>query len=112
MGTYVAKVEGKVLGFTDPYVADLGRRMIGTMYVAPEAQGLGVGGKLMRHVLKVLGRDEDIFLEVVAYNDKAIGFYKHFGFEKTDAVVPEEEGRPSYMKSIPQIEMVLRAESD
>ena len=82
------------------------------MYVAPEAQGMGVGGKLMRQVLDLYGRDQDIFLEVVSYNHNAIDFYKHFGFEPTDAVVPEEEGRPEYLTSLTQIEMVLKAQSE
>lgn len=109
IGTYVAKVDGKVVGYTDPHIDERGHRRIGAMYVAPEAQGMGIGGKLMRQALDVLGRDEDIYLEVVSYNDKAIGFYEHYGFKKTDAIVPEEEGRPAYLKSVPQIEMVLRA---
>jgi len=109
IGTFVAKVEGKVVGYSDPHIDERGRRRIGAMYVAPEAQGMGVGGKLMHQALDVLGRDEDIYLEVISYNHKAIGYYEHYGFEKTDAVIPEEEGRPSYMRSLPQIEMVLKA---
>ena len=73
---------------------------------------MGIGGKLMRQVLDLYGRDEDIFLEVVSYNQNAIDFYERFGFEQTDAIVPEEEGRPGYLKTLPQIEMVLRAKSD
>ncbi len=108
--TFVAKVGGKVVGYIDPRIDEQDRRRIGAIYVEPEAQGKGVGGKLMQKVLGLYGRDEDIFLEVVSYNQNAIDFYKRFGLEQTDAVVPEEEGRPDYMKSLPQIEMVLRAE--
>lgn len=108
---YVAKVSGKVLGYAEPSIDEHGRRWINAMYVAPEAQGKGIGGALMRRLLEVLGRDEDIYLEVVRYNNKAIGFYEHFGFQKTDTVVPEEEGRPAYMKTLPQVEMVLRRSS-
>ena len=74
------------------------------------AQGTGVGGKLIHHALGLFGRDRDIFLEVVSYNQNAIDFYERFGFEKTDVVVPPEVGRPDYLKSIPQTQMVLRAE--
>ncbi len=108
--TFVAKVDNKVIGYVDPRIDEQNRRRIGAIYVAPEAQGMGVGGKLMRQVLDLYGRDQDIFLEVVSYNQNAIDFYNRFGFEQTDAVVPEEEGRPEYLKSLPQIEMVLRAE--
>jgi ribosomal protein S18 acetylase RimI-like enzyme len=108
--TFVAKVDNKVIGYVDPRIDEQNHRRIDAIYVAPEAQGMGVGGKLMRQVLDLYGRDQDIFLEVVSYNQNAIDFYKRFGFEQTDAVVPEEEGRPDYLKTLPQVEMVLRAE--
>lgn len=106
--TFVAKVAGKVVGFVDSNIED-GKRYVSAMYVDPETQGKGIGSKLMQKALAWHGRDADIFLEVVAYNQKAINFYKKFGFEKTDAGVPEEPGRPEYMKSVPQIEMMRKA---
>lgn len=109
--TFVAKLDGKVVGFIDPRIDEQGHRRVGAIYVAPEAQGKGVGSKLMNQVFDWYGRDQDIFLEVVSYNQNAIDFYKRFGFEQTDAVVPEEEGRPNYLKTLPQVEMILRAKS-
>ena len=91
--TFVAKARGKVVGYIDPRFDEQGRRRIGAIYVEPEAQGKGVGGKLMQKVLNLYGRDEDIILGVVSYNQNAIDFYKRFGLEQTDAVVPEAEGR-------------------
>lgn len=110
--TFVAKLDGKVVGYIDPHTDSENRRRIGAIYVAPEAQGRGVGGKLMNQVLALYGRDEDIFLEVVRYNHNAIDFYKRFGFEETDAVVPVDEAAPDYFKHLPQTEMVLRAQKD
>ncbi len=107
--TYVAKNAGVVLGYVQSMIDGDGKRWISAIYVAPETQGMGIGGTLLRRALQVLGDRRDIFLEVVSYNRQAIGFYEHFGFTKTDAVVPEEARRPDYMKRIPQIEMVLRA---
>lgn len=107
--TFVAKVEDKVVGYVDPRIDERSRRCIGAIYVAPEAQGMGIGSKLMRWALDLYGRDQDIYLEVVSYNQNAIDFYKRFGFVQTDAVVLDEEGRPGYLKTLPQIEMVLRA---
>ncbi len=109
--TYVAKIDGKVVGYIEPCVDEQGCRRIGAMYVAPEAQGKGVGGKLLKHALDVLGHDKDIYLDVVSYNQNAINFYKHFGFEKTDAIVPQDDEAPDYMVQLPNIEMVLRATS-
>lgn len=107
--TYVAKVDSKVVGYVDPRIDERGRRRIGAIYVVPEAQGIGAGGKLLRQALNVLGRGQDIYIEVVSYNQNAIDFYKHFGFEKTDAEVAEDEEAPDYMTPLSQIEMVLRA---
>lgn len=107
--TFVAKVDGEVIGYIDPGVDEQNRRRIGAIYVAPEAQGMGVGSKLMSQVLNWYGRDQDIFLEVVSYNQNAIDFYKQHGFAQTDNAVHKEEGRPGYLKELPQIEMVLRA---
>jgi ribosomal protein S18 acetylase RimI-like enzyme len=107
--TFVAKVDGKVVGFIDPRIDEHGQKSIGAIYVAPEAQHQGAGGKLLQQVLDWYGRDQDIYLEVVSYNQNAIDFYLRFGFQPTGTIVPEEEGRPDYLKSLPQIEMVLKA---
>lgn len=107
--TFVARLNSKVVGFIDPRIDERDRRRIGAIYVVPEMQGQGIGSKLMEQVLRWYGREQDIYLEVVSYNQNAINFYKHFGFEETGAQVPEEEDRPDYLKSLPQIEMVLSA---
>jgi ribosomal protein S18 acetylase RimI-like enzyme len=107
--TFVAKVDGEVIGYIDPRIDEQNHRRVGAIYVAPEAQGKGIGGKLMNQVLDWYGRDQDVYLEVISYNQNAINFYKRFGFVQTDTVVPPEEGRPSYLKTLPQIEMVLKA---
>lgn len=107
--TFVAKVDGKVVGYVDPSIED-GKRRIGAIYVSPEAQGVGIGSRLIQRAIEWHGPCDDIFLEVVAYNQNAINFYNRFGFVKTDAVVTDEPGRPDFMKSLPQIEMVLKAD--
>ncbi|GAC1392129.1 MAG: hypothetical protein NVSMB46_07060 [Candidatus Saccharimonadales bacterium] len=108
---FVARLNDKVVGYVNPRIDEQNHRRIGAIYVAPEYQGMGIGSQLLQQVLDLYGRDQEVFLEVVSYNQNAIDFYKRFGFEQTDNIVPEEEGRPAYLKSLPQVEMVLRAKT-
>lgn len=81
------------------------------MYVLPDYQGQGIGSKLIDKALKWYGDDIDIYLEVISYNQKAIDFYKRFGFEITDTIVDDTIGLPDYIKVLPVTEMVRRAKS-
>lgn len=109
--TFVARIGNKIAGYADPFIDEQGHHRVGALYVDPDLHGRGIGSKLMQKVLEFYGPNKDIYLEVVSYNQNAINFYKRFGFEATDGVVPEEEGRPDYLKSLPLIEMVRRATS-
>lgn len=104
---YVARLNGKVVGMTAPGIID-GRRKVGALYVLPEAQGIGAGKMLMEKCLEWHGDDKDVYLAVASYNQKAINFYKRFGFEQTDAAV-EDEGDVYGNTRIPEIEMVRKA---
>lgn len=100
---------GKIVGFVAPGIMG-GQRRIGAIYVLPEAQGKGVGGKLLQKSIEWHGRNEDIFLHVASYNQNAIDFYKKYGFEQTDAEIVDEKALENGHAPIPEIEMVLRAE--
>jgi ribosomal protein S18 acetylase RimI-like enzyme len=80
--TFVARINGKVVGFTAPCIEN-GQRRVGQLYVSPDTQGAGIGSKLLQKAVDWHGREQDIYLHVVSDNDKAIGFYEHFGFQKT-----------------------------
>ncbi|MEO6761486.1 MAG: GNAT family N-acetyltransferase [Candidatus Saccharimonadales bacterium] len=110
VAVFVARTDGKVVGMAAPGIIDAKRR-IGAMYVLPEAQGKGVGGQLMKKALEWHGNTEDIYLLVASYNQNAIDFYKHFGFEKTDRVVVDE-GNVYGNTQIPEIEMIRKAPLD
>ena len=88
---------------------DGGRKIINSIYIEPPFQGKGIGSMLMKKALDWLGDDKDIYLEVLSYNQNAINFYKSFGFEQTDAIVPEEPNLPNLIKTLPQIEMMMKA---
>lgn len=106
--TFVARVDGGVAGFVAPRMLD-GKRRVGALYVSPEVQGQGVGGKLLEKAIEWHGRDEDIYLHVVSYNHRAIDFYKRHSFEVTDTVVSDERAEQNGFKPLPEIEMVLKA---
>lgn len=108
---FVAQINNVARGFVVASTEDDGKKFINSIYIEPTLQGKGLGTMLMKKALDWLDGDEPIYLEVLSYNQNAIDFYKRFGFEKTDAVVPQEEGAPDYIKSLPQIEMVLKATS-
>lgn len=106
--TYVAKVDGVVTGYIELWIDEKGHQTF-SIYIAPEYQGVGLGTKLMNKMLSVYRRKNDIYLEVVSYNQNAIDFYERFGFVKTDNTVPIDKNKPDYIKDLPLIEMVLRA---
>ena len=54
-----------------------------TLFLDPSKKKQGAGGAVFRKGLEWLGDERPISLEVVAYNDDAIAFYEHFGFEST-----------------------------
>ena len=105
----VVRDDEKVIGFVAPAIMD-GQRRIGAIYVLPETQGKGLGGKLLQRAIEWHGRDEDIFLHVASYNQNAIDFYKKNGFEETGKEIRDDVALLGNGKEIPEIEMVLRAE--
>jgi ribosomal protein S18 acetylase RimI-like enzyme len=109
---FVARQEGKVVGFCAPGIIS-GQRRIGAIYVLPEAQSNGLGSQLLEKAIEWHGRSEDIFLRAATYNEQAIGFYKRNGFEETGRVVQDESEAVKLRGAvaIPEIEMVLKAKS-
>ena len=82
--TFVAVLDGKVVGFScyHPYWGnDLpGYGEVQALYVLQEAQGLGIGRKLMDAAVEALSEYESVALWVLKGNNRAIGFYEHYGF--------------------------------
>jgi GNAT superfamily N-acetyltransferase len=109
--TFVVRDGNNVIGFTAPAIRE-GQKRIGAIYVLPEAQGKGVGTKLLRKAIEWHGRKEDIYLHVTTYNRNAIDFYKINGFEETGNEIRDDVAQIGNGKKMPQLEMVLRAKSD
>ena len=86
-----------------------GKGVIGAIYVLSEAQGKGVGRKLIDKAVEFLGRDRPITLEVASYNENAIAFYKHLGFEENGNLEPRDMFTFPSGAVVPEIEMMLPA---
>ncbi|QBD74612.1 N-acetyltransferase [Ktedonosporobacter rubrisoli] len=100
---WVACKEDKIIGFCLATKED-GIHLVQALYVLPEYQGQGAGKRLLQAALDWLGTEHTVVLNVASYNERAIAFYRHFGFVITDnppqaivhplpsgAVIPELE---------------------
>ena len=74
----VAEVEGKVVGHL-LIEKENNHKIIRMFYILPRYQNLGLG----RHLLNLVCEENevDVFVDVISYNQKAIGFYERNGFE-------------------------------
>lgn len=74
--TLVAELDGRIVGFGcwDP------KGEIPALYVLRDAQGYGIGRRLLEAMLERLSDCKQVRLEVLEGNDRAIGFYEHMGF--------------------------------
>ena len=73
------------------------------IYVHPKYIGYHIGGMLMDEFLNWIDTAKPCRLECVSYNERAIGFYEHYGFKKTDKLLPK------YADVMPSIEMIRPA---
>lgn len=105
--TWVAKDNGVVVGFIS-IRNDTARNWIASFYVLSDYQGLGIGTELMKQAFTVLDKNKETYCEVASYNQKAIAFYKKFGFVENGSTTNEVAKLPSG-KVLPEIEMVRPA---
>lgn len=105
---WVARVQGQIVGFCHS-TREQGINRIRSIYILPEHQGKGIGSQLLRQAIDWLGRKQDIMLEVVAYNERAIRFYQKLGFVRGKTVDQESDGSTTWL-NMPEIEMYLPAE--
>lgn len=64
---------------------------VGGIFIAPQAQGLGIGRRLIAHGLALKG---SLTLEVYAQNAGALGFYQRLGFREIARRDTDDEGLP------------------
>ncbi len=84
--TWVACLNGAPVGFIG-----LMENFMGGLFVAPEAQGRGVGPALVRHGPALKGV---LHLDVYARNARTVRFYRRMGFEETERRPTDKAGLP------------------
>ena len=91
--------DGEILGFLHAdKKSDYNE--LGAIYLSPKYIGSGVGGTLMQRFLAWLDPSKPSRLECVSYNQRAIGFYEHYGFKISDKLMPK------FGDVMPTIEMI------
>ena len=106
---FVARVDGKAVGYTTPYIPE-GQRRVGSLYVLPASQGRGAGRQLLQRNVDWHHEQDPaapIYLHVASYNENAFRFYKKFGFQATGRDVADEIAKLPSGAFIPEIEMML-----
>jgi ribosomal protein S18 acetylase RimI-like enzyme len=82
----LAEKDGRSLGFTSYQVNynSEPQLMIHKLYILPEAQGLGIGAKLLILLSEIAqqNKNNELRLKVYFKNTNAIKFYEKYGFKK------------------------------
>ncbi len=90
-----AEIIGFLRGIKYPHYTELR-----SCYLRIKSIGTGTGGALMEYFLNWAGHTKPIKLDVASYNERAIGFYEHYGFKKTD------EPLEKFLGVMPQTRMI------
>lgn len=86
----------RLAGFVIATVHDPNSRELDWLMVHPDFHGSEVSTVLMRAGMEWLGPDQPMWLNVIQYNERAIRFYRRFGFEVASAG-PDERAIPQYI---------------
>lgn len=95
----VAELDGKIVGFSgygpcrNPGCEGLGE--VFSIYILKEAQGLGIGRKLMDAAMEKLKGFDTVVIWVLKGNDHAFAFYEHYGFRFEGTEAPILIGTPN-----------------
>lgn len=81
-GVWLGKLDGEIAGFVAPSIDKKGRRRVGALYILQKFHGMGLGKSLLQKVFDLYPND-DIYIDVVRYNERAKLFYAAQGFVPT-----------------------------
>ena len=103
----VAKDGDRVVGLCRA-VKKSDRNQLQAIYILPEYQGKGLGGRLWGEAKKLFDSTKDTYVEVATYNTNAISFYKKLGFVETGRRFSDKKMRLKSGSMIPEMEMVIK----
>ena len=98
-----ALVEGALAGFVIATVHGPGNHELDWLMVHPDFHGSEVSRALMLAGMDWLGTERPMWLNVIQYNERAIRFYRRFGFEIAGSGAPD--------RAIPQFIMKRPADA-
>ncbi len=99
----VRNAEDEIVGFLHGSKNEETNELDG-IYLLDEVKGSGIGGKLMEEFLAWIDKNKPSRLEVFSFNERALGFYKKYGFTQTDKPIQ------MWKDKLPFIEMVRPAD--
>lgn len=98
----IALDDDKVIGFVHADNKD-GHKHLAALYIDKDYHGTGLAQKMMKLADEWIG-DEEVSLEVVTYNERAIRFYQKHGYQLVDS---ENE---LFAEKIPNVTMVRKGQ--
>jgi ribosomal protein S18 acetylase RimI-like enzyme len=82
--------------------------LLQALYVLPDSQSKGVGKRLLQTALDWFGTEKEVVLNVASYNEKAIAFYRAFGFVPQGSIASSEALHLPSGVRLPEIKMVKK----
>lgn len=98
----VAKVDGQVVALVHVSKGEGGHQHLEGLYIDYKYRGTGLAQELMAQAIGWIDSTKLTTLRVAAYNERAIGFYRKYGF----VLVEGSEGM--FKDKIPDIQMLRR----
>lgn len=107
----IAKINNLIIGVC-AMIENENDYQLRTIYVLPEYTGKGVGKKMWNVMIGFFDKNKDITVQVVTYNLDTIEFYKKLGFVDTGKRWSDSKWGIEGSPSLPEMELVLRAETN
>lgn len=96
---------GRVIGSVTSCVDKGGAQYVSSLYVDKDFHGVGVAPALMQKMIESFDSVKPISLTVVSYNERAMTFYKKWGF----VTVPNSDGL--IYDKLPTVKMIRKGDS-